>query len=191
MEKGCKTCRFHLTGKCCDCCWPNRAGDAPSKWQPKEGTMKYKVLKEISLLTLAQAGPKGCGEFRGEWHSLAIHMSKKGYTHEWTIPAGCTDGAVDDLIQWINDKPMRGKFGIEKGFIEKVDPPFEPVTITLSSQEMVDKAYALLRYNPILCAVGDDIHDPLWKVWKAQLGPYTKNDKFYFNKLRNAWNRRA
>ena len=126
MEKTCKTCSFHLTGKCSDCCWPNRAGDAPSKWQPKEGTMKYKVLKEISLLTLAQAGPKGCGEFRGEWHSLAIHMSKKGYTHEWTIPAGCTDGAVDDLIQWINDKPMRGKFGIEKGFIEKVEPDERP-----------------------------------------------------------------
>ena len=153
--------------------------------------MKYKVLKEISLLTLAQAGPKGCGEFRGEWHSLAIHMSKKGYTHEWTIPAGCTDGAVDDLIQWINDKPMRGKFGIEKGFIEKVDPPFEPVTITLESYEQAAKLYAVLNASVIVETIdASDAFNSIRMQFTGKDG-WEHNSWIYHTMITEAWKRRA
>ena len=198
MEKKCETCglSYRVTGKNKGSCFEVvGVCEAYSKWQPKEDTMKYRVLKEISLLTLAQAGPKGCGEFDGQYFSLlSIANRQKAATFELSLIANNDEPICNPrkwFLEWAEDYPTRIAWLIEQGFIERVDPPFEPVTITLSSQEMVDKAYALLRYNPILCAVGDNIYDPLWKVWEAQLGSYTKNDEFYFNKLRNAWNRRA
>ena len=150
--------------------------------------MKYRVLKEISLLTIAQAGPKGCKEFSTEWKLLIEAMGQMGWVVDWSIYSPVTDAPlIRDFISWAEVFPKRIAWLIEKGFIEKVEPPFEPVTITLTSQEMVDRVYALLRFRPILCAIGGNIENQLWKVWQSQLEPHTKDDDLYFNKLDKAW----
>jgi len=138
MEKTCKTCRFHLTGKCCDCCWPNRAGDAPSQWQPKEDTVKYRVLKEISLLTIAQAGPKGCKEFSTEWKLLIEAMGQMGWVVDWSIYSPVTDAPlIRDFISWAEVFPRRIAWLIEKGFIEKVEPELKPCPFHQGDKSLV------------------------------------------------------
>ena len=99
-------------------------------FKPKEVNMKYRVLKEISLLTIAQAGPKGCIEFSVEYVKLTLkmrhHDSELG---TWVIIPNHDHEShthFKSFIKWAEEDPRRITWLIEKGFIEKVEPDQRP-----------------------------------------------------------------
>ena len=108
----------------CYKCFRRAQTGAFTSWQPKEDTVKYRVLKEISLLTLAQAGPKGCKEFLCAWEDLQDYMVRNGRKTGWFINKG--DGKEESnfvlLIKWAEEDPKRIAWLIEKGFIEREEP---------------------------------------------------------------------
>ena len=80
--------------------------------------MKYRILKDISLLTIAQAGPKNCDEFTGEYGLLVCMLQKIDF-------AGMRYVKDDDinsthLMRWLEEKPKRIQWLIDKGFIEEI-----------------------------------------------------------------------
>lgn len=86
----------------------------------KEGKMRYKVEKEISLLTIAQAGPKGCDEFAREFFALDSylgHHSVSGVKYYQSEP----DFKRTVLYSWAEQQPKRIDWLIEKGFLSRVE----------------------------------------------------------------------
>ena len=88
--------------------------------------MKYRILKDISLLTIAQAGPVGCREFVGEWVNLSRRMRHhdsdlgtwvciSNHDHENKYP-------FKTLVIWAEEYHKRIDWLIDKGFIERVEP---------------------------------------------------------------------
>ena len=88
--------------------------------------MKYRILKEISLLNIAQAGPVGCREFVDEWVNLSRRMRHhdsdlgtwvciSNHDHENKYP-------FKTLVIWAEEYPKRIQWLIDKGFIERVEP---------------------------------------------------------------------
>ena len=100
--------------------------------------MEYRILKEISLLTLAQAGPKGCCEFMDEYHDLVARMSTSGFA-VFSLKTGkeSTPG-LNIFIRWIKEKTKRIQWLIDKGFIEKVDPEMLPCPFCGGKVEVVN-----------------------------------------------------
>ena len=92
---------------------------------------EYKVLKEISLLTLAQAGPKGCREFSVEYIKLTLkmrhHDSEFG---TWVIIPNHDHESrthFKSFIKWAEEDPKRIDWLIKQGFVEKVEPELIPL----------------------------------------------------------------
>ena len=82
--------------------------------------MKYRILKDISLLTIAQAGPKGCDEFTREYKSLIYMLAKIDFAGMRYIKDD--DISSTHLMRWLEEKPKRIQWLIDKGFIERVEP---------------------------------------------------------------------
>ena len=86
--------------------------------------MKYRILKEISLLTIAQAGPKGCDEFTREYKSLIYMLAKIDFAGMRYIKDD--DISSTHLMRWLEKEPKRIEWLIDKGFIERVEPELKP-----------------------------------------------------------------
>ena len=87
--------------------------------------MKYKILKEISLLTIAQAGPKGCKEFQAQYISLSLKMRHHDFpVGTWIIIPNHdheTKYAFKSFIKWAEDDPRRMEWLVNKGFLRGVE----------------------------------------------------------------------
>ena len=88
--------------------------------------MKYRILKEISLLTIAQAGPKDCEEFRGEYASLVMEMSLANKIGIFYSPGTKFNETRQWFLNWAEGIPNRINWLIDKGFIERVEPELKP-----------------------------------------------------------------
>ena len=86
--------------------------------------MKYRILKEISLLTIAQAGPKGCDEFTREYKSLIYMLAKIDFAGMRYIKDD--DISSTHLMRWLEKEPKRIEWLIFEGFIERVEPELKP-----------------------------------------------------------------
>jgi hypothetical protein len=116
---------------------------------PREETMRYKVIKTISLLAIAQAGPINCPDFTAHFNSLVSEIKTRG---NFVIGSGETWLSSDIwLLEWAEKDPKRIEWLIDKGFIERVEE-FKPVTITLTSQEQVNQLYSVCNFAP-LCEI--------------------------------------
>ena len=86
--------------------------------------MKYRVLKNISLLSIAQAGPKDCFEFESAFDSLTLHMRER-LTFEllWFRNDDKTKESKNryEFFNWAEENPKRIQWLIDKGFIERVE----------------------------------------------------------------------
>ena len=84
--------------------------------------MKYRVLKNISLLSIAQAGPKDCAEFRTEYISLVTHLINRHWNGAGVLQKGETrTSGFCDVVDWAEKNDMRIQWLIDKGFIERVE----------------------------------------------------------------------
>lgn len=94
-------------------------------YKPKGETMNYKVLKDISLLTIAQAGPKDCEEFKTHISSMMNYLAHNSDYWNDAIVTICPGEEKANwfrkIIEWAERKPVRINWLIEKGFIEKVE----------------------------------------------------------------------
>jgi Lar family restriction alleviation protein len=129
MTKTCKNCNLskchgnatvfcsETVGQCND----------QNRWQPIGGTMKYKVLKDISLLTIAQAGPSNCQEFEKEFYKMAQYMDKVDLKLATTYFSGEEQFTGENkLFTWLTKSIYRTEWLIDKGFIERVEDELKP-----------------------------------------------------------------
>ena len=93
---------------------------------------KYRILKEISLLTIAQAGPKDCEEFRGEYASLVMEMSLANKIGISYSPGTKFNETRQWFLNWAEGIPNRINWLIDKGFIERVEPELKPCPFHLA-----------------------------------------------------------
>ena len=126
MEKGCKTCRFSARynggiSKCPD--EPPRCNHSYHKWQPKEDTVEYRVLKEISPTTLGNHSTS-CGDFWREFYSL-MGVFDGGWFR--ACPSVDIHPVFDQIIKWAEEDPKRIDWLIKQGFVEKVEPELIPL----------------------------------------------------------------
>jgi len=127
-------------------------------WQPKEEdkVKKYNMVKKINLLLIAQAGPKDCGQFKGDWEDLNDYMQRNGRKTGWWVgPGDEKDRTFMLLIEFAERDPERIKWLTDNGFIREVEE-FKPVTITLKTQDEVD--IWTMAKNKIL-NLSQDIYD--------------------------------
>jgi len=83
--------------------------------------MKYRRLKDISLLSIAQAGPKDCPEFNEEYRLLVYYMQDHklaGMSYSKGDEMGC-------LLRWLEKRPKHMQWFIDNGFIKKVQEPLK------------------------------------------------------------------
>jgi hypothetical protein len=85
-----------------------------------EGMMKYKALKEISLISIAQAGPKGCDEFNREFMNLA-RSKAVNFEAACYRKIGTELVRENALVEWAESNPKRIEWLIDNGFIERVE----------------------------------------------------------------------
>ena len=126
----CQSCRDRDTLKMDEPCWSCHDSDKwrstqrvnDSKFSKKEEQMNYRVLKDISLLSIAQAGPKDCAEFRTEYISLVTHLINRHWNGAGVLQKGETrTSGFCDVVDWAEKNDMRIQWLIDKGFIERVD----------------------------------------------------------------------
>ena len=135
--------------------------------------MKYKILKDISLLTIAQAGPKNCDEFAGEYAGLVHAMSfaeKIGVSYS----AGTKFNETRQwFLSWAEASPKRIKWLIDNGFVERVEDELRPCPFHFGNNLLVvdeddDGFYIRCKF---CSARGPHSSDKKWAIdaWNGRL----------------------
>ena len=115
--------------------------------------MKYRVLKNISLLSIAQAGPKDCFEFESAFDSLTLHMRER-LTFELSLVRNDDKTKESknryEFFNWAEKDPKRIQWLIDKGFIERVEElkpcPFCPKGVRVAVFEAEGGWYVRCDY---------------------------------------------
>ena len=175
VEKKCSTCR-NASNKCtriCNKCFDN-VSQIHENWQYKGETMKYKIIEAISAKTLLDKNPCGGG--------FADYVGNFG------IEELISNNFID-FIAWAEAEGHIGWL-INKGFIEKVEDE-KKHTITFT-QGQVNALFALLTFNPLITSISSGYESSVYGELYRKVNMYCDGGyKKHFNRIENAWDKRA